>query len=743
MQLLPKARFADVIEVYNGFQDFGDRAGHHTDMIMYTLAMSPLSNLGSHPDISLSTAYSFTMLPPLSSRTRFCTWCAGCTDTPRAGLLPSSIYIIAQNMDDGDDAWSADPDDSFKTPKLDSNGTFSNFATPRQDTQVDEEPTPQQHRTTDGSEDIDGKADQEDAGIRSLARALPRLNLEAAIDADTATRNAQLHNGNGDESGHSDEESEPATARPVSTSRASSFSQMSPDLHILASMYRPEDPQLTVADSSGYFSNISLSTPTIDRFDHENSSIQWSESFQSQSKGKGKAKEAFGWSKRGRADQSDGGNSIASRPGQNRQHSSGRGFEHRKTASDASHMVMEPGSTVANNSRRSSWMANTSAFASTPSFPHEPETYQADIDIDNYRPRASSSSSSVADSVGTAGEAPDSDYEDARSKSHSRQGSRRPSVSEVPVITKRLSSFAPIPSLKANPSQTDLSSAAAENAQPQASAGESVSQKEGMNDTEKGGEGLSRASSSQSASSSASGSSTGGAQSAAASRTNSSGPITYSAPMAVANSQSFEQHRKENEKWLKKRKKAKPSPLDKVISKTRPHDLPPKERHEDVRVHYARCVHTKLTHVTVAEKASQGVRRNDASVQASCKKERSCARGKATSERDSRNASLTYLGERDFAELEERSSQGRASTSLVERYNAAEVQSAILAELHWKQPRPRQKWVLPVGRVCSISAVLTGLLIASYAKALALARSLQSSGKFPAEITTAIEADVK
>lgn len=490
-------------------------------------------------------------------------------------------------MDDADDAWSAEPDDNFKTPKLDSAATFDGLTTPTAAKPVVEEPTPQQTsytvETTAAS--TPGYREAHETDGSGLARALPRLNLEAAIDADNVARHAQLENGNGNGNGsrHSDEESEPATARPVPSSRTSSFSQMSPDLHVLASMYRPdEEAQLTVATSTGYFENISLSTPTIEHFAHDDASRQWGMNDASSKKGKGKGTEAFGWQTPAGADAVDNAHRT-NRPLQGRQHSSGRGFAHRKTASDASHMVMEPNTTLPNNSRRASWISNASAFASTPSFTHEPEVYQPDIDLDTYRPRASSSASSVADSVGTAGEAPDSDYEDARSRSHSRQGSRRPSISEVPVLTKRLSSFAPIPSLKATPSQTDLSNAGNENGS-QASA--SVDRKPERQDTDNTvkAQDMTREASSQSASSSASGSSTNGPHSAPPSRSHSAGAITYSVPMTVANSQSFEQHRKENEKWLKKRNKSKPTPLDKAISKTRPHDLPPKERTEDVSV---------------------------------------------------------------------------------------------------------------------------------------------------------------
>ena len=190
----------------------------------------------------------------------------------------------------------------------------------------------------------------------------------------------------------------------------------------------------------------------------------------------------------------------------------------------------------------------------------------------------------MADSVGTAGEAPDSDYEDQRSKSHSRQGSRRPSISEVPVITKRLSSFAPLPSLKATPSQTDLSRQSGEAPRRASVPAERKVVRQDTDSTVKGDD-MKRTGSSQSASSSASGSSTNnGPHSAPTSRTNSAGATTYSTPMSVTNSQSFEKHRKENESWIKKRKKGKPSQLDKVISKTRPRDLPPKEREEDVSV---------------------------------------------------------------------------------------------------------------------------------------------------------------
>lgn len=490
------------------------------------------------------------------------------------------------SMNDADDDWSAEPDDSFRTPKLDFASTFDSLKTPTALNQIrqEEEPTPQQesYRPEYSAKRDSQSSEVAGDGPSGLARALPRLKLEEAIDADPETRHAPQQVNNNGNGWHDDEEDNgPATARPDFSSRASSFSQASPDLHVLASMYKPDEAQLTVADSAGYFENISLSTPTIERFVHEDTSVQWGGTDTTRRKGKGKSIESSGWPSDQRATAENAGEpNPRHRMAQGRQYSSGRGFSHRKTASDASHNVIEPGMTAAGSSRRASWMSNAAAFASTPSFTHEPDTYHPESDLENYRPRASSSASSIADSVGTAGEAPDSDYEDARSKSHSRQGSRRPSVSEVPIITKRLSSFAPLPSLKASSSQTDLSRPSTEGGLV-TSADQRKPERQDTDSTIRG-ETLNRTDSSQSAASTASGSSTNGPQSAPTSRTNSAGATTYSVPMTVTNSQSFEQHRKENESWIKKRKKTRPSPLDKVISKTRPRDLPPKEREEDV-----------------------------------------------------------------------------------------------------------------------------------------------------------------
>lgn len=486
--------------------------------------------------------------------------------------------MLAPGMDDADE-WSAEPDDSFRTPKLESQG-FTSLTTPTaRASHADEDATPQQANYRPEQLLNGASLDHED--VSTLTRTLPRLNLETAIDAEADKRRngqqeQQEHATGDDHHDNSDDDRGPETARPLAYSRGSSFSQISPDLHVLASFYRPEEHQLTVANMDGYFEPVSLSTPTLDHFIHEDTSVQWGGSVSSKDKGKGRSIEAFGWPGRA-ADTSD----RPSRAILARQYSSGRGFGHRKTASDASQAVVEPGMTAANPSRRASWMSNAQAFASTPSFTHEPEAYHPDAELENYHPRASSSSSSVADSVGTAGEAPDSDYEDARSKSHSRQGSRRPSVSEVPVITKRLSSFAPIPSLKASPSQTDVSRQSLENGPRPTTNTERKVERQDTDGTIKG-EALNRTGSSQSTGSSASGSSVDGPHSAPASRTASSNAATYSTPMSITNSESFEKHRKENESWIKKRKKTKPSPLDKVISKTRPRDLPPKEREEDV-----------------------------------------------------------------------------------------------------------------------------------------------------------------
>lgn len=297
---------------------------------------------------------------------------------------------------------------------------------------------------------------------------------------------------------------------------------------------------------------------------------------------------------------------------------------HRHTASDAS--ASSAGSLK--GVRRASWYAPASF--STPNFALEAveahgRTKRATAepaDIDSYNPRASTSSSSIADSVGTAGEASDSEYEEQRSRSVSRPTSRKPSSDDLAGIlsgSKRLSSFAPIKSLSFNSSQTNLANGVEpshtgtahaddacgrvshllpEDSSKGRSAGSTLQKRldtadsltpdyrpasrldsspSSLSDARGNGDDTSaersaemhRTSSAQSDCSTAS-SATSSIQSASGQAGEGSAPVTSLESTAV------------NGKAPRIGKKQKASILQKVMSKTRPRDLPPKDKHEDV-----------------------------------------------------------------------------------------------------------------------------------------------------------------
>ena len=232
--------------------------------------------------------------------------------------------------------------------------------------------------------------------------------------------------------------------------------------------------------------------------------------------------------------------------------------------------------------RRSSWYTPSSSAVGQ----HISQEQQPGNTDNAYNPRHSTSSSSIAESAGTAGDATDSEYEDQRSRSHSRQGSRRPSTANLPSLAgKRLSSFAPIADISRNNSQTDLNvtdghdnpsrapptSTSPQTSPPPLKNGLPRRQSTLSPDMNTGiSSSMVASTSAQSAASSAS--------SATSSDIGHAAQHTNGKQMEIVGIG----NKPENGPPPGKRRKQKPSPMDKVMSKTRPRDLPPKAREEDV-----------------------------------------------------------------------------------------------------------------------------------------------------------------
>ena len=530
-----------------------------------------------------------------------------------------------RTADDDDDAWNADDDeagvaglsgDNFRTPKLGSSAHFdeSTFATPT----VAHYRTRQE--TASSEEDVEpARAARQEAGGDAASETASR---EPVTSPDAYGR---------EEDSIDDDDDGPPTARPWTASRKSSTattstigpaSMRSPDLYELAAMHQPDQPtSLVVADAAGgYFESVSLATPTVEHF----STMEGSGGMHWNGNGyRGAGAHRPGWNTSFAFSSASGREDAAAQSRARRKSGPER---HRHTASDAS--ASSAGSLK--GARRASWYAPASI--STPNFAlgaveahggAERATAEP-IDIDSYNPRASTSSSSIADSVGTAGEASDSEYEEQRSRSVSRPTSRKPSSDDLAGIlsgSKRLSSFAPIKSISFNSSQTNLANAAGpsltstahadsvrdQEASQSLTGGSSQGRSPGgssqknsetsdsltpdyqppgkrldsspssLPDAQGDGDGRSaehsaemhKTSSAQSDGSTAS-SATSSVQSSPGQAGEGSTPVTSLESTAA------------NGKPPRIGKKQKASILQKVMSKTRPRDLPPKDKQEDV-----------------------------------------------------------------------------------------------------------------------------------------------------------------
>lgn len=369
-----------------------------------------------------------------------------------------------------------------------------------------------------------------------------------------------------------------------STSSRSSFvlstSSRSPSLHELASMYQPDEPtQVTVDDGTGAFHNVSLFTPTVESFssafngfEHraEGSHFDWSAA-QHRASRRNKGRSIDFSHLQGRNGQISAMNPmhVANSSSLRRSRSTAPPEQDgRNYTRHSSFEVTNSTPVNATNGRRGSEMSPEDAaqFAKKYSEP---------------RLSTSSSSSSVAESAGTAADAADSDYEEQRSESISKTSSRRPSVQgDVVPSMKRLSSFAPLPALNLQSASSHTNSIAPSDAV-HSSAPSHITSSDPTASTPPP-----TAPDMQTTSSSQSNASTGTEASAVSSQSQTSRPssprlsVSVSAS-SVPSSAIFEKNRREA---LSPRKSRKPksSVLEKVMSRTRQHDLPPKPPAEDV-----------------------------------------------------------------------------------------------------------------------------------------------------------------
>ena len=404
----------------------------------------------------------------------------------------------------------------------------------------------------------------------------------------------------------------PSIARQALNShRTRTPNNRSSNLHELASCHVPDNSTtLVVGEANGsYFEAVHLATPV---FEHFSVADEASSSTSQIEKKRAKVRSADGsrWlekasSKRALSNERRS-KSTQDRPGSRRT----RSATNMSTASSDEDNLPSSFQTFSKD---------RITTTTPPQEPHEIKDDGSSHDKKRYSPRASvsSSCSSNAESAGTAADATDSEYEERRSASRdaSTSGSRSASYTERPIQSiRRLSSFAPIPpmgSLSLNGSATYLAalpvdgSVSPSEVSPRASAETAhppLDTHSRSNSDDKGKEKMhddnalpsslpvSKSKSAHSHSSEESTTSSGMSNLAEMSKPpigvkrlqNTNGmsglePVR-SQPniipvMPLSEVTSFSQ--------LKSRKN-KPSALEKVLSKTRQKDLPPKPEEEDV-----------------------------------------------------------------------------------------------------------------------------------------------------------------
>ena len=342
------------------------------------------------------------------------------------------------------------------------------------------------------------------------------------------------------------------TERPA-PSRQSTLTARSASLLEMASMYQPDEPtQLTVDDGLGHFQNISLATPTITSFtskytgfgngDTEEPHDEWLAHRQAIRHAKGRSIDLD--SMMPTSSELNGHISLDLQ----RSRSTVPDEHPRRPRSD-SHASTSGSGSRANRRRGSEFSPEDK-----PDMANEPSSQ---------RMSTSSSTESFAESAGTAAEASDSEYEEKRSASVSRASSRRPSIQSTATDPKlkRLSSFAPVPALPDGHAPQDSTAAAHP-----AALGPAVT----ISGVHANGA-MEHRGSSASSSVHYNGATLANGQHAHPAQT---------AEQATQNVNGFDARRREV--TTNRSNKSKTSVLEKVISKTRQKDLPPKEPEEDV-----------------------------------------------------------------------------------------------------------------------------------------------------------------
>lgn len=504
---------------------------------------------------------------------------------------------------------------------------------------------------------------------------------------------------------------------PPPTPRSFSFTAKH-GLADLAAMYQPDEPTtLTVADGNGYFQDIQLATPLAGSFSFgsgpDGEVDAWRDRVSSSSGWKGKNV----W----RHDSVDSSETPRL--------SEGKGRFANTNGSKKGHRRTETASSV--GSARSG--AHPAPFHSNQSDAEDDDGGLPDANhkssLERRRPQsqplhhrqASTSSSSVAESVGTAADGTDSEYEEARiaSRAPSRAASRRPSLNGSGTGgAKRLSSFAPIPSLNMNGSSTNLSAAAASeerngHAVPGSRRTSTQQHLDAPSPTNPSQNDASRSDSPRSLDEQSRSHMSSGATSSSdrlsPPNSHSSATSAASSPWADATSPTNTkpvQHIESAASMASTRTKlpkSRPTILDRVMNKTRPRDLPPKEKAEENK-------HLKeYASMLVASKAAEKKRLEQNNIRR--KEKEVIANGFLPS----------------------------WENEILKNWKSV-LRDDRLRNVWWSGSMPpRYRARLWQGCIGNGLALGKG----SYAKALALAKSLSQQGQFLNEVIDAIAADIE
>ena len=425
-------------------------------------------------------------------------------------------------------------------------------------------------------------------------------------------------NGDGD-----DDDDAPLTARPkLESHRTRTVSSRSSNLHELASLHQPDEPTtLVVGTANGsYFEEVELVTPTMQHLNNSRADEISASVKEKRDRRRDKVRSVGGSEYVDIASMEKG-------PSTNRRSKSTQGRTMDRSAiSDTNGYRFSSDDSVDDLPRQPSAYIPSENRLTSAVMPQEPHEVQAELPSSissTYKQRSSisSSSSSLAESAGTAAEGTDSEYEERRSafRAGSDPGSRRPRYTDVPdMVLKRLSSFAPIPpmgNMSSNGSTTHLAANYRNNpgTSPDAVSRTSVETAHPHDETDlpshpdnasershkvnqdlppspQTAPTMAQVESIQSNASAASTSSdvtslaSATSESTSRSSSPSSAKIESQGPSTASNITSGSSSQEGNNPSPRRSKKQRPTALQKAISRTRQKDLPPKPEEEDVSI---------------------------------------------------------------------------------------------------------------------------------------------------------------